>query len=131
MDFVWSSVMSERSQIVFRRALVISGFLFFVLAAIRGMLYDQPRIGDLVLSVATGAVVVKFCIVDYRVRGRTLLRSFHWLIFFTWPFALPIYLLWSRGVARGMLAVLLLLAGAFVSYAVAFTILCMAVAMSG
>jgi hypothetical protein len=37
-----------------------------------------------------------WCIVDSQIRGFPLLHSFYWIIFFLWPVAIPVYLIWSR-----------------------------------
>lgn len=118
-----SQIMNDRSQILFRRILVVSAYLLLVLSGIRGMFFHQPQAIDLILSISMSVVIVKYCIVDSKLRGRPLLRSYHWLIFFTWPLSLPIYLLSSRGLAKGFVAILLALGGVLISYAVAFGII--------
>lgn len=107
--------MSDRSDVLRRRVLVGLGFLLFLLACVRGSLLDGPGLVDVFLSMGMGVIAVKFCIVDYRMRGSSLVRSYHWLIFFTWPFALPVYLLCSRGIGKGLVAIAAVLAGAFVA----------------
>ena len=103
-------IMSDRSDVLFRRVLVVSGFLVYVLCYVRGSLVE-PGLVDVLLGIGIAAIVVKFCIVDYRMRDRTLVRSYHWLIFFMWPLGLPVYLLCSRGIWKGIVAILLVLAG--------------------
>lgn len=56
---------------------------------------------DVAISLALSAAMVKFCILDSKYRGDLLLNSFYWIIFFTWPVSVPIYLLWTRGI-RGI-----------------------------
>ena len=114
--------MRDRSDVLFRRVLVLSGFLLFVLAVVRGYMLVEPGLVDVFLSIALAVIAVKFCIVDYRMRGRTLVRSYHWLIFFTWPMALPVYLLCSRGIGKGIVAILLGLAGVFIAGLTAYGI---------
>jgi len=38
-----------------------------------------------------------WCVVDSRIIGSPVINSLHWIIFFTWNVAVPIYLIWSRG----------------------------------
>ncbi len=114
--------MSDRSDVLLRRVLVLSGFLLFVLGVVRGYMLVEPGLVDVFLSIGLCVLAVKFCIVDYRMRGRTLVRSYHWLIFFTWPFALPVYLLCSRGIGKGIVAILLGLAGVFIASVTAYGI---------
>ncbi len=103
--------MRDRSDVLFRSVLVLSGFLLFVLTGVRGSMLEEPGLVDVFLGIVLAVIAVKFCIVDYRMRDRTLVRSYHWLIFFTWPLALPVYLLCSRGIGKGIVAILLGLAG--------------------
>ena len=123
--------MSERSDVLFRRALVLSGFLLFVLDGVRKSLLEGTRPVDFFLAIAVAVIAVKFCIVDYRMRGRTLIRSYHWLIFFMWPIALPVYLLCSRGIGKGIVAILLGLAGVFVASVAAYGIVCLVWSFGG
>lgn len=73
-------------------------YFLFALSGIRRALYGDVQLVDLAISFALSAAMVKFCVVDSRCRGNTLLLSFHWIIFFTWPVSVPIYLVCSRGI---------------------------------
>ena len=66
--------------------------------------------------------MVKFCVVDSRFRGEPLLVSFYWIIFFTWPVSVPIYLLWSRGI-KGIVWVVLYVISIVVLYIIVFIVL--------
>ena len=48
------------------------------------------------LPLAMCSVVTWWCVVDSRMRGSPIVQSLHWIIFFTWPLAAPVYLIWSR-----------------------------------
>ena len=92
--------------------LLICIYFLFALCNIRRALFEGIQLVDLAISFTTSAAMVKFCVVDSRCRGKTLLRSFHWIIFFTWPVSVPIYLLCSRsikGIGWAVLNVVLLL----------------------
>lgn len=123
--------MRDRSDVLFRSVLVLSGFLLFVLTGVRGSMLEEPGLVDVFLGIVLAVIAVKFCIVDYRMRDRTLVRSYHWLIFFTWPLALPVYLLCSRGLGKGIVAILLGLAGVFVASMVAYGIVCLVWSFGG
>ena len=82
----------------YRSFLLICIYFLFALWSIRRALFESIRLVDLAMSLALSAVMVKFCAVDSRCRGKTLLLSFHWIIFFTWPISVPIYLLCTRGI---------------------------------
>lgn len=82
----------------YRNFLIIYIYFLFSLWSIRRALYEGIQFADLAISLVLSAAMVKFCAVDSRFRGKTLLLSFHWIIFFTWPISVPIYLLWTRGI---------------------------------
>ena len=123
--------MSDRSDVLWRRILIASGFVLFVLSGVRASFMEDPQLVDVFLSIAMCAIAVKFCIVDYRLRGRTLLRSYHWLIFFTWPFTLPVYLVCSRGIGKGIVAIMLALIGVCVASAMGWSIAYLVWSLSG
>ena len=37
-----------------------------------------------------------WCVVDARMIGRPIVQSLHWIMFYSWPVAVPIYLIYSR-----------------------------------
>ena len=82
----------------YRNFLLICIYFLFSLWSIRRALFEGIQLADLAISFVLSAAMVKFCAVDSRCRGKTLLLSFHWIIFFTWPISVPIYLLWTRGI---------------------------------
>ena len=56
---------------------------------------DAGRV-HLALHVAMASLVTYWCVVDSRMRRSPIVTSLHWVIFFTWPIAVLIYLIWSR-----------------------------------
>ena len=50
----------------------------------------------LLFSAAIASAMTGWCVVDSRILGRPIVRSLQWIIFFTWPIAVPLYLIWSR-----------------------------------
>ena len=82
----------------YRNFSLICIYFLFALWSVRSALFEEIQLTDIAISFALSAVMVKFCVVDSRCRGQLLLRSFHWIIFFTWPVSVPIYLLCSRGI---------------------------------
>ncbi|UCE47011.1 MAG: hypothetical protein JSW47_15545 [Phycisphaerales bacterium] len=81
-----------------RRNLVIV-FIYFLatLSAVRRALFVDLRPPDIAVGVAFQVMMTTFCIVDSKCRGRPLLHSFYWIIFFSWPVSVPIYWIWTRG----------------------------------
>jgi hypothetical protein len=51
--------------------------------------------------------ITLWCGLDAQVHGKLFLRSFAWLMMFTWPVGVAVHLVWTRG-AKGMLTYLLL-----------------------
>ena len=81
-----------------RGFIVIFIYFLFALWSVRTALFGGVQPVDVVISLALSAAMVKFCIVDSICRGGVLLNSFYWIIFFTWPVSVPVYLLWTRGI---------------------------------
>ncbi len=85
-----------------RNLVLICIYLLFALSAIRNAMFGIWRLADLAVALAISIAMVQFCIVDSRCRGKPLLHSFYWIIFFSWPFSVPVYWLWTRGI-RGII----------------------------
>ena len=98
-----------------RNFIVICIYLLFALSGVRGALFEDIQRADILISLALSVAMVKFCAVDSRCRGEPLLRSFHWIIFFSWPISVPTYLLWSRGI-KGIVWVVLYVISLVVLY---------------
>jgi roadblock/LC7 domain-containing protein len=64
------------------------------------------------LAMATAATM--WCIVDASSRGSYYRHSYRWITMITWPIAVPVYLIYSRG-ARGALLALFGLVGLLLS----------------
>ena len=102
--------MNNAVQKKLRRVL---GLSLYALAAAWGLFpVVHPEHGVLYLLLIAGfsSTITYWCIVDARVIGRPILFSFYWLIFFFWPIAVPIYLIWARRL-RGLGFALLHYAG--------------------
>jgi predicted neutral ceramidase superfamily lipid hydrolase len=102
-----------------RNFIVIFIYFLFALWSVRNALFEGVQPVDIAISLALSAAMVKFCIVDSICRGGLLLNSFHWIIFFTWPVSVPIYLLWTRGI-KGVLWAVLNIVMLIVVYSVVF-----------
>jgi hypothetical protein len=63
---------------------------------------------EVAAGLAVGSAIALWCSVDARVHGKLFLRSFEWLMVFTWPVGALAHLVWTRG-RRG-----------FVTYVLAF-----------
>ncbi len=48
------------------------------------------------LPLLTGFLATSACVADAELLGRPLALSIQGFMFFTWPIAVPIYLIWSR-----------------------------------
>lgn len=79
---------------------------------------QQPLI-RLLFHVSLASITTYWCVIDSRMRRSPIVRSLHWLIFFTWLIAVPIYLIGSRRL-RGLGLVLLHAIGLFVASLLAY-----------
>ena len=72
--------------------------MFYVAAVIWGVhgASGQPSILDVVLPVLTAFLATSACVADAKLLGKPLAMSIQGFMFFTWPIAVPIYLIWSR-----------------------------------
>ena len=104
------------------RLLVILFIYFLVtLYAVRRAMFESLRPADIAVGVAFQVFMTTFCIVDSRCRGKPLLHSFYWIIFFTWPFSVPTYWLWTRGL-KGIVSGALLALSFIIVSVVAFVV---------
>lgn len=97
--------------------------LYFVIAAgvVHASLVAEAGPVDLLRAFCTAIIVTLLCITDSKIIGRPMLHAARWIMFFTWPVAVPIYLVWSRG-AKGLL-VLVGHVGALVGMSVGIVVL--------
>jgi hypothetical protein len=84
-----------------RRILGVSLYAYAIGWGVLSVLHPHNDATYLLLDVALCPVVTYWCIVDGRLAGHPILLSFHQLILFAWPIAVPAYLTWSRGL-RGL-----------------------------
>ena len=61
---------------------------------------------DLLTRLVSGTAALMFCTVDARVHGKTVQRGLVLPLFMTWPLAVGVHLVWTRG-KRGALVYLL------------------------
>lgn len=85
---------------------LISLYLLAVLAGVRATALPQRSyLSDLLLQLEAAIVITQLCVVDARLLGRPLVHAAQWVMFLSWPLAVPIYVLWSRKL-RGALLLL-------------------------
>ncbi len=86
----------------------MAAVLLYVLAVAFGVgqaLQWDSRVVSLLLPFAVASAVTLWCVVDSHIRARPILTSLQFLVFITWPVAVPIYLIWSRRLRGIVLAV--------------------------
>jgi hypothetical protein len=71
-------------------------YLLFILSAVAQVTRPESGRSVLLLWALTASTASYWCVVDSRTIGRPVVQSLHWIIFFTWPIAVPIYLVYSR-----------------------------------
>ena len=81
-----------------------------VFSVLYGLLPWVSQWGSAFAAFGIANGVVMWCYCDTVQRGKVFVHSFGWLILCTWPVALPIYLLHTRGV-KGILPSIGSLAG--------------------
>ena len=84
-----------------RFVLVLAMYLLAAGGNMIVVLRPEELLVRLLLPVAMCSIMTYWCVVDSRMRGSPIVHSLHWIIFFTWPIAVPIYLIRSRGL-RGL-----------------------------
>ena len=94
------------------------------LSAVTGMRAVFEPVGwePLFCSLLMGVLMTRFCMMDSHVRGKPLAWSVPWLIFFTWPIFVPVYLVATRGLKR-FHWVLLAMGGYFVAMLIPYLIM--------
>ena len=73
-----------------------------VLAGVRAAITEPGRT-DVLISLVLCSGMALVCVYDARRIARPLADATPLVLFFTWPVAIPIYLVWSRGWKRGIL----------------------------
>jgi hypothetical protein len=87
--------------------------------AIPTIFLDRSPVFLWLIPIMMAYTATYWCVVDSRILGRPIVQSLHWIIFFTWPLAVPIYLIYSRG-GRGLVLVILHTIGLIVVCNIAF-----------
>jgi hypothetical protein len=114
--------MEDRSIAGRRRLRGIVLLSFYLLFATHGAIQVFPPGGGMVrvlLAVMAASLATYGCVVDSRIIGRPIVQSVHWIMFFTWPIAVPVYLIYSRRL-RGFVLLILHGIGLIVVSTVAF-----------
>jgi predicted neutral ceramidase superfamily lipid hydrolase len=100
-----------------RSLVTVCIYFLFALWGLRRAFFADLQPADFIISLVLSAAMVKYCVLDSRWRGKPLMHSYHWIIFFTWPISVPIYLYRTRGIAGIGLVILHTLCLIFVFYA--------------
>lgn len=104
-----------------RSLVIICIYLLFGLHAVRRAMFEDMRPAGLAVIIAFQVIVTTFCIVDSKCRGKPLLHSFYWIIFFSWPVSVPIYWVWTRGL-KGVVSGVLFVISLVVVWVTAFIV---------
>jgi len=89
--------MDARSLRRFRLGFLLISYALFALRGARDATVAEPSFSDLAVALLASIAVTKCCAMDSRLIGKPLPRTARWVMFFTWPLAAPVYLVWSRG----------------------------------
>ncbi|MBN1765239.1 MAG: hypothetical protein JW860_08285 [Sedimentisphaerales bacterium] len=80
-----------------RTFIIICIFLFFALLGVRMCLCgDEFTLTDVLLHMTIQFSVVMACMIDARLIGKRLYHIVPFVMLFTWPITVPIYLIWTR-----------------------------------
>ena len=84
------------SATTLRVSLLVGVHLLCVLWGVHvGVRGPSTAVGVL-YSLSIAFVIVLTCVADAHVRSQTILPIFQFLMLFTWPVAVPVYLFWTR-----------------------------------
>jgi hypothetical protein len=86
---------NTHSSIRRRRFLIAMLYVVAVIWGVHGA-SGQPSILDVVLPLFTAFLATSACVADAELLGKPLALSIQGFMFFTWPIAVPIYLIWTR-----------------------------------
>jgi len=93
--------------------------LLIALAGVRAAIAETGRT-DVLISLVLCSGMALGCAQDARRMGRAMPGAASLAVFFTWPVAVPAYLVWSRGWKRGLLAAMAFVGSLAVLYLVPF-----------
>ncbi|MGQ0636786.1 MAG: hypothetical protein ACT4QC_19415 [Planctomycetaceae bacterium] len=80
-----------------RLGLIAAAYLGFATICAHALLTSQRSRIDIFLALVVATFVSLACVADARILRRPLACPVRAALFFFWPIALPVYLLWSRG----------------------------------
>ena len=86
----------------------MNGRLWLVVLLYAGMAFAgaEQIVGpgrlQILVGVFLASVASSWAVADARSRGHAMVHSVQYLILGSWPIAVPLYLMWSRGVLRGI-----------------------------
>lgn len=89
--------MDTRTLRRFRLGFLLITYALYALHAARERMGVGPGLSDIAIALLASVAVTKACIMDSRLIGKPLPRAARWVMFFTWPLAVPVYLPWTRG----------------------------------
>jgi hypothetical protein len=110
-----------------RLAYVVAACLTFAFVMFRAALVGQEVLSDYLFATSLAVFVTMACVADSAMLGRPIAFEVRFPFAATWPVALPIYLLRSRG--WWGVAVLLTIFGAVIGTAIASAIIGVAAEM--
>jgi hypothetical protein len=88
-----------------RRSIAIVIYVLAIAWGVQSVIASEQSATPFVVSVALALTCTIWCVADARARGKELIWPARIGVFFFWPFAVPIYLIWSRGL-RGVVTAL-------------------------
>ena len=80
--------------------------LVFATAFAEGFSASSGVAARVLVALTFASATTLWCGLDAHLHGKLFLRSFGWLMMFTWPVAAAAHLVWTRG-ARGILTYIL------------------------
>lgn len=105
--------MKERLSSVNKKwkLIVISIYSMCVFFGVDTVLVESTKATnkDFFLILIFFILVTLFCVVDAKLKNKSLPYFSKWLIFLTWPISVPIYIFWSRGKDKIMISLLQIL----------------------
>ncbi len=99
--------------------LLVFLYFLFALSGVRAAAVPDGAPIDLLMMIVMAMTATAWVTMDARKAGKPIIRSFHWVIFLTWPLAVPIFVIRSRRWV-GLLLVLLHGAMLLLVYAASF-----------
>src|SRR5262245_889625 len=97
--------------------------LLVALSGVRAAIAETGRT-DVLITLVLSSGMALGCGQDARRMGRAMPGAASLAVFFTWPVAIPVYLVWTRGWKRGMLAAMAFVGSLAVLYLVPFFVAC-------